>query len=86
VFATTAGHSLLGSLRFCVSESLPVTHPLCCQPSAGLAKSTMPRANAARFQSLMKAPKANSFVLDSGDKPSSSAINPPVEGRIPDAI
>jgi hypothetical protein len=27
-FATTAGDSLLGSLRFCVSESLPVTHPL----------------------------------------------------------
>jgi hypothetical protein len=52
----------------------------------GLAKSTTPRAKAACFQLLMKAPKANSFVLDTPRWFVSDAINPPIEGRIPDAI
>jgi hypothetical protein len=34
----------------------------------------------------MKAPKAKSFVLDTDRRYSSWAINPPIEGRIPDAI
>jgi hypothetical protein len=53
---------------------------------AGLAKSTTPRAKAACFQVLTKAPKANSILLDTGHKCSSWADNPPIEGRIPDAI
>ena len=48
--------------------------------AAGLAKSTTPRAKAACFQLLTKAPQANSFVLDTGDRCSSWAINPPIEG------
>jgi hypothetical protein len=53
---------------------------------AGLAKSTTPRAKAACFQLLVKVPKANSFVLDTPRWFVSDADNPPIEGRIPDAI
>jgi hypothetical protein len=68
------------------SESLTVTRAFALPAASGLAKSTMPRAKAACFQLLTKAPKANSFVLDSDDGCCSSANNPPIEGRIPDAI
>jgi len=51
-----------------------------CRLLSGLAKSTRPRAKAACFQLLMKAPKANSFVLDTPRRFVSDAINPPSEG------
>jgi hypothetical protein len=57
-----------------------------CHLPASLAKSTTARVKAACFQFLMKAPKANSFVLDMPRWFVSDADNPPIEGRIPDAI
>jgi hypothetical protein len=52
-----------------------------------------PRQNARRhgkkrrvFRRLRKPPRAISFVLDRTGKKRSRAINPPIEGRIPDAI
>ena len=68
------------------SESLAVTRAFALPAASGLAKSTTARAKAACFQLLTKAPKANSFVLDTADKSDSWANNPPIEGRIPDAI
>jgi hypothetical protein len=63
-----------------------VAHAFALPVASGLAKSTTPGAKAACFQLLMKAPKANSFVLDTRHERRSSANNPPIEGRIPDAI
>jgi hypothetical protein len=63
-----------------------VTRAIALPGASGFAKSTTPRAKAACFQLLMKAPKAISFVLDTPRWLVSDAINPPVEGRIPDAI
>ena len=54
--------------------------------AASLAKSTTARVKAACFQLFTKAPKANSFVLDTDHRCCSSPNNPPIEGRIPDAI
>jgi hypothetical protein len=44
------------------------------------------RAKAACFPSLRKAPRANSFVLDTPRWFVSDEDYPPIEGRIPDAI
>lgn len=49
------------------SKSLTVTRAFALPAASGLAKSTTARVKAACFQSLVKAPKANSFVLDSDD-------------------
>jgi hypothetical protein len=68
------------------SESLAVTRAFALPAASDLAKSTTARVKAACFQLLTKAPKANSFVLDTGHRCISSANNPPIEGRIPDAI
>ena len=58
------------------SESLTVTRAFALPAASGLAKSTTARVKAACFQFLMKAPKANSFVLDSDDGCSSSNNQP----------
>jgi hypothetical protein len=63
-----------------------VTEVLTVPAARRLAKSREPRAKAAWFQVLAKAPSAISFVLDFGGSSSNSANNPPIEGRIPDAI
>jgi hypothetical protein len=68
------------------SESLAVTRAFALPAASDLAKSTTARVKAACFQLLTKASNANSFVLDTPRWFVSDAINPPIEGRIPDAI
>jgi len=68
------------------SESLAVTRAFALPATSGLAKSTTARVKAACFQFLTKAPMAKTFVLDTDRRCSSWAINPPIKGRIPDAI